>query len=68
MIAIERGDLSPLDFHVEPVDNQQQAPARVSLVIPRFSLRSLSAYFPPRLVFLALIIGCAFAMDLFRKR
>jgi hypothetical protein len=66
VIAIERGDLSPLDFRVEPIDNQQQ-PARVSLVIPRCSVRSLAAYFPPRLVALALIVVGVFVTDLFRR-
>lgn len=67
VIAIERGDLSPLDFPVEPLDNQQQEQTRISVILPQFSFQSLSAYFPPRLVVLALIIGAAFVMDLFRK-
>jgi len=67
VIAIERGDLSPLDFRVEPMDNQQQERARISLILPRFSLRSLSAYFPPRLVALALIVVGVFVTDLFRR-
>ena len=34
VIAIERGDLSPLDFGAEPVDNQQQErSASLSLTI-----------------------------------
>jgi len=67
VIAIERGDLSPLDFRVEPPCNQQRE-TQVSLTLPRISLQSLSTRFPLRLAALVLIIGGAFAADLVRGR
>ncbi|MBC8870440.1 MAG: VWA domain-containing protein [Planctomycetes bacterium] len=67
VIAIERGDLSPLDFRVEPPCHQQQE-TQVSLTLPRISIQSLSTRFPLRLAALALIIGGAFAADLVRGR
>jgi len=67
VIAIERGDLSPLDFRIEPPRHQQQE-TQVSLTLPRISIQSLSERFPLRLAALALIIGGAFATDLVRGR
>jgi len=68
VIAIERGDLSPLDFRIEPPCHQQQQATQVSLTLPRVSIQSLSECFPLRLAALALIIGGAFAADLARGR
>lgn len=67
VIAIERGDLSPLEFRIEPPCHQQQE-TQVSLALPRISIQSLSERFPWRLAALALIIGGAFAADLVRGR